>query len=415
MGGDVTSTDKQALQNELIVLEDELNGYLAGEYKVDPNKKAAYQNWLTSHKPFHWFIAFYGILQDGGFDVIIGNPPYVEYSKVKKDYAIKGYETEDCGNLYAFASERSLRLLNNYGGFGFIVPISLVGTQRMEMMQKILTRSSKSVWLSNFAERPSKLFAGADVLLTILLSRTGKKDKCTLATTEFMKWASDERAHLFHRIAYHFAVEKVKPHVIPKICSNTETSILAKLFFHVGNLQTHLLKRSSSPIYYRTSGGRYWKIFTNFQPRFVLNGTESVSSKENHLYFEKAGVRDIGISVLSSSLFYWYYLLTTNCRDLAPSVLYEFPVNLTQLSTRHANELESLCKQLMADYKENSRLKEQTSSRTGQIVYQEFYPRLSKCVIDKIDRVLAEHYGLTDEELDYIINYDIKYRMGLGN
>ena len=31
-----------------------------------------------------------------------------------------------------------------------------------------------------------------------------------------------------------------------------------------------------------------------------------------------------------------------------------------------------------------------------------------------IDRVLAKHYGFTDEELDSITNYDIKYRMGLG-
>jgi hypothetical protein len=28
------------------------------------------------------------------------------------------------------------------------------------------------------------------------------------------------------------------------------------------------------------------------------------------------------------------------------------------------------------------------------------------------DRVLAKHYGFTAEELDFIINYDIKYRMG---
>ena len=31
---------------------------------------------------------------------------------------------------------------------------------------------------------------------------------------------------------------------------------------------------------------------------------------------------------------------------------------------------------------------------------------------DEIDRTLAQHYGFTDEELDFIINYDIKYRMG---
>ena len=39
-------------------------------------------------------------------------------------------------------------------------------------------------------------------------------------------------------------------------------------------------------------------------------------------------------------------------------------------------------------------------------------PKLSKPIIDEIDRILAQHYGFTDEELDFIINYDIKYRMG---
>lgn len=33
-------------------------------------------------------------------------------------------------------------------------------------------------------------------------------------------------------------------------------------------------------------------------------------------------------------------------------------------------------------------------------------------MIDEIDKVLAKRYGFTDEELDFIINYDIKYRMG---
>lgn len=41
--------------------------------------------------------------------------------------------------------------------------------------------------------------------------------------------------------------------------------------------------------------------------------------------------------------------------------------------------------------------------------------RKSKPIIDEIDRVLAQHYGFTAEELDFIINYDIKYRMGREN
>ncbi len=66
----------------------------------------------------------------------------------------------------------------------------------------------------------------------------------------------------------------------------------------------------------------------------------------------------------------------------------------------------------MEDYKSKSQMKPKKSSKTGNIEYQEFYPRFSKPIIDEIDRVLARHYGFTDEELDFILNYDIKYRMG---
>ena len=49
---------------------------------------------------------------------------------------------------------------------------------------------------------------------------------------------------------------------------------------------------------------------------------------------------------------------------------------------------------------------------TGWIEYDEFYPRESKPILDEIDTVLAGHYGFTVEELDFILNYDIKYRLG---
>ena len=38
-------------------------------------------------------------------------------------------------------------------------------------------------------------------------------------------------------------------------------------------------------------------------------------------------------------------------------------------------------------------------------------PKLSKPIIDQIDRVLASYYDFTDEEFDFIINYEIKYRI----
>jgi len=64
------------------------------------------------------------------------------------------------------------------------------------------------------------------------------------------------------------------------------------------------------------------------------------------------------------------------------------------------------------DLKNHAYRKECNYKATGKVIYDEFYPKYSKPIIDEIDRVLAKHYGVTDEELDFIINYDFKYRMG---
>jgi hypothetical protein len=66
----------------------------------------------------------------------------------------------------------------------------------------------------------------------------------------------------------------------------------------------------------------------------------------------------------------------------------------------------------MADMKAKSVRLGATYGATGQVEYDRFFPRESKPIMDQIDRVLARHYGFTDAELDFIINYDIKYRMG---
>ena len=53
--------------------------------------------------------------------------------------------------------------------------------------------------------------------------------------------------------------------------------------------------------------------------------------------------------------------------------------------------------------------------RPGECQVPFYRQGASKPIIDEIDRILAKHYGFTDEELDFIINYDIKYRMGRDN
>jgi hypothetical protein len=71
-----------------------------------------------------------------------------------------------------------------------------------------------------------------------------------------------------------------------------------------------------------------------------------------------------------------------------------------------------LSQQLVTNLWKNAqtRIRKRADGRVQEEV--NFNVGLSKSVLDQIDLVLAKHYGFTNEELDFIINYDIKYRMG---
>jgi hypothetical protein len=66
---------------------------------------------------------------------------------------------------------------------------------------------------------------------------------------------------------------------------------------------------------------------------------------------------------------------------------------------------------LICCLKENSERKTIRTKR-GTIEYQEFNAKPTKPILDKIDRLFKRHYAFEEEELDFITNYDIKYRMG---
>ena len=120
-------------------------------------------------------------------------------------------------------------------------------------------------------------------------------------------------------------------------------------------------------------------------------------------------------AALNSSLFYWWFVVLSNCRDLTLREVRSFPIGVNQMNETIKQNLSELSADLMQDLKRHSQRKETNYKTTGKVIYDEFFPRHSKPIIDKIDRVLAKHYGFTTEELDFIMNYDIKYRMGLGN
>ena len=410
LGGTVTPADKQILQDKLRVLEDELNGYLAGEYKVDPNKASAYQDWLTSHKPFHWFIAFYGILQDGGFDVIIGNPPYVEYNIVKRAYTVQSPELMTGGNLHSMITYRIFTLHHDNSYLSLIVPLALSSTDRMMDIRKTLTNYA-SVWISNYAIRPGKLFTGAEQRLSIFIASRHYKRK--IFTTKYLKWNSEERDHLFNRFQYHeWSQHKTLRDVWPKFDIATSEIILYKVTKQAVSIAACLGSTTSCRLYYKNTGIGYYIVVMQQPPICYINGERTSSSRETTLALKSQKVFPVVHCILNSSLFFLVYQQLSNCRDFNPSDIHQFRLPESLLSEQ---ALPDLSEKLQRSLESNSWFQTRHQRQTGEVKIQSFTPSFSKPIIDKIDRVLAEHYGFTDEELDFIINYDIKYRMGLGN
>ena len=126
------------------------------------------------------------------------------------------------------------------------------------------------------------------------------------------------------------------------------------------------------------------------------------SSEYKTFYFEDASQRNAFISLMNSSLFFYYWEAISDCWHITNRELNEFKCNLQSLN----NIVSSL-----ADKLENDLEIKKVYVGTVQTDY-EYYHKKSKSIIDEIDIVLAEHYSFTEEELDFIINYNIKYRMG---
>jgi len=103
--------------------------------------------------PFEWERGFPEVFAQGGFDAVIGNPPYVEYAKVKDLYSLQGFSTLPCGNLYAMVFERSLAILRRDGRLGLIVPHSIAATYRANDLQELILKQL-TAYFSYYSRRP---------------------------------------------------------------------------------------------------------------------------------------------------------------------------------------------------------------------------------------------------------------------
>ncbi len=115
----------------------------------------------------------------GGFDVVIGNPPYVQVD----DIIYKKYETQKCSDLYAYFFEKGVITLKNTGILGFITPSSYFTNIGYASLRNYLLNYD----INAIVDLGENVFASASVDsgITILSSKKSKESKIQVSDSSF--------------------------------------------------------------------------------------------------------------------------------------------------------------------------------------------------------------------------------------
>ncbi len=161
-----------------------LNNNLVRIFSNDKNPVSGVENIINYH-PFHWMLDFTSIMQDGGFDIIISNPPYLftrgmKFGKFEQKFFYQKYlkenETLTKGkarqsgklNIFCLFLVRSLELLKIGGNTGFIIPNTFLRTSTNDIVRQYILDHS---YIEEITDLGGGIFKGVVASAIIMILR----------------------------------------------------------------------------------------------------------------------------------------------------------------------------------------------------------------------------------------------------
>ncbi len=188
---------------------------------------------IAGKKAFVWQNEFPAIMQHGGFDVIIGNPPYVfarneNFSNNLKQYYYNKYKLSVYQiNTYALFIERDYFLANQNGYIGNIIPKNWMTIDSFEDFRKFILNETAETYIVNL---PEKVFVDANVNTCILIFKKMFNDSIMLGEfvenqiNVFKKLKKETFFNTYKNIInINFSNIEIKYSIINKIQINAKT------------------------------------------------------------------------------------------------------------------------------------------------------------------------------------------------
>ena len=151
------------------------DGFVNDLNKLQGTKTQLLKIQETDERPyFLWHLYFMDVFEQGGFDVMIGNPPYIQLQKMGKETDIlqeAGFETfARTGDIYCLFYEKGIDLLKkNEGVLSYITSNTWMRTKFGEGLRDYFTSKCNPEILLNFED--TQIFPSATVEVNILIAK----------------------------------------------------------------------------------------------------------------------------------------------------------------------------------------------------------------------------------------------------
>ena len=323
----------------------------------------------------------------GKKDIVIGNPPYVEYRN------FSGTSQFSYGNVYADVLHHSVDTLLDNGIMAFVIPLSYISTIRMSNLRKYIIQNTDKQIVMNFADRPDCLFSCVHQKLSIIIAQKHSEYKGVL-TSSYNYWYQSERNLLFDNIVL-WRTNVNNDAYWPKVGNRIDNSVYDKFLKMEGDDILHFSTLGTTKGIQINTRGCFWmKAFT----RDMNSKSYSTYPVPSHLY-------SFVYCLVNSSLFFLLWIIISDGWHITNKELsfIKFPKEIGSESTWSD----------LASKLEDKLEKTKVFVGTKQVDY-EYKHKSCKDIIDEIDNELAKIYNLSQTQLEYIKNFGLKYRLGDG-
>lgn len=390
------------------LVADELRALLQDGFVFDEFSRLPLQYDLdrTLGQPFHWPVEFPEVAKEGAgteqsihFDIILGNPPYGNLLSESEKLFTSTYKTSSINEIAAQFVERQFQLLANGGYFGNITTLRLVFQSNREEFHDLLRENLSPTRISCFGLRGrTGVFSNALIRVGIFTGQKMAGRSGEILTSDLVLFTEENRPQRFEDIQLtttegltlrdRIGGDGSGGPVLPKVGPTIKRELFEELAGKSDTIIEELYERSSPqtkdyPIIL-SAGSGYW----------INPMMKELVEKGGHrfLYFQSELEQKVAFLIYSSSLYYCYWVTYGDQRNHTLSQIGSFPWPGDDLIREYEEEVRSLADSLWERMKDTF---------TGS----KFHMSSLRPVVDDVDRLVGQLYGLEEEHIDYAMNY----------